>query len=734
MAGPRFDGLDKRKVASHIGVMMAVAAVLGIVVSGLAIPFAGVFGFTAKDLANSASDLPKELTTEALPQRTEIVDAVGDPIATLYDQNRVNVQLSQISRTMVKAIVAIEDYRFYQHGALDMKGTLRALFTNSTQGGVVQGGSSITQQLVKQTLVNQADTVAEQKAAIADTFARKLRELRYAIALERLHSKDWILQQYLNTVYFGDGAYGIQAAAQHFFNVNAKDLTLPQAALLAGLVRSPEALNPTDNPQGAIERRNVVLDRMAQLNVISYQRAEHFKKRGLHLDVQPTANGCVNSSAPFFCSYVVSYLMKDNALGNTKKERERVLWGGGLTIQTTMHAQFQHWATVAATTHVSKHDNAIGAIAEVEPGTGDVWALAQSRPMGTDAGAGQTFLNYTVPKKFGSANGFQPGSTFKFFVMAAALEEGLPETTSFYAPSTLNVSEGEFRTCRGMYPSTQIWPAHNSTDATDQTLELAMDAAGQAMWEWDVVRDHMRFTGNWEQVLGYEPEHVANTRDGWLSLVMASDRDRADACLDAFLHGRAPGYDCEYRIRHASGSWVWITVQGKVVDQDDQGRPLRMIGVARDVTTEHQGREELQQLAQLLQLAFDGIFVWTPAGGIEFWNHGAELQYGYTVAEALGRQPNELLRTEFPCDEALKEEALQKDGLWRGELSHTTRDGRRIVVNAVLQRVADGQERVLEITRDITEAKAYETRLLEREQALAYSQQRLQVALDAGRM
>ncbi|HWU23526.1 MAG TPA: transglycosylase domain-containing protein [Nocardioides sp.] len=476
MAGPRFDGLDKRKVASHIGVMMAVAAVLGIVVSGLAIPFAGVFGFTAKDLSNSASDLPKELTTEALPQRTEIVDSVGDPIATLYDQNRVNVQLSQISRTMVKAIVAIEDYRFYQHGALDMKGTLRALFTNSTQGGVVQGGSSITQQLVKQTLVNQADTVAEQKAAVADTFARKLRELRYAIALERLHSKDWILQQYLNTVYFGDGAYGIQAAAQHFFNVNAKDLTLPQAALLAGLVRSPEALNPTDNPQGAIERRNVVLDRMAQLNVISYRRADHFKKRGLHLDVQPTANGCVNSSAPFFCSYVVSYLMKDHALGNTKKERERVLWGGGLTIQTTMHPQFQHWATVAATTHVSKHDNAIGALAEVEPGTGDVWALAQSRPMGTDANAGQTFLNYTVPRKFGSANGFQPGSTFKFFVMAAALEEGLPETTSFYAPSTLNVSEGEFRTCRGMYPSTQIWPAHNSTDATDQTMDMDVGA------------------------------------------------------------------------------------------------------------------------------------------------------------------------------------------------------------------------------------------------------------------
>ena len=476
MAGPRFDGLDKRKVAFHIGVMMAVAAVLGIVVSGLAIPFAGVLGFSAKDLANSASDLPKELTTEALPQRTEIVDSAGDPIATLYDQNRVNVQLSQISRTMVKAIVAIEDYRFYQHGALDVKGTLRALFTNSTQGGVVQGGSSITQQLVKQTLVNQADTVAEQKAAVADTFARKLRELRYAIALEQLHSKDWILQQYLNTVYFGDGAYGIQAAAQHFFNVNAKDLTLPQAALLAGLVRSPEALNPTDNPQGAIERRNVVLDRMAQLHAISYESADHFKKQGLRLDVQPTANGCVNSSAPTFCSYVVSYLMKDPAFGATKKERERVLWGGGLTIQTTMHPQFQHWATVAATTHVYKTDNAIGAIAEVEPGTGDVWAIAQSRPMGADAKSGQTFLNYAVPTKYGSANGFQPGSTFKFFVMAAALEEGLPETTSFYAPQTLSVAQDEFRTCQGMYTATTPWTPSNSTPATNQTMDMDVAA------------------------------------------------------------------------------------------------------------------------------------------------------------------------------------------------------------------------------------------------------------------
>ena len=170
-------------------------------------------------------------------------------IATLYDENRVNVPLSQISRTMVKAIVAIEDYRFYQHGALDLKGTLRALVTNQANNGVVQGGSSITQQMVKLTLLNQAHTKAERKAATADTYARKLRELRYAIAFEQNYSKDWILERYLNIAYFGDGAYGIQSAARHYFNVNAKDLNLRQSAMLAGPGEEPHGLRPHQLPR-----------------------------------------------------------------------------------------------------------------------------------------------------------------------------------------------------------------------------------------------------------------------------------------------------------------------------------------------------------------------------------------------------------------------------------------------------------------------------------------------------
>ena len=170
-----------------------------------------------------------------------------------------------ISRPMVKAIVAIEDYRFYDHGALDLKGTVRAFVTNQANGGSVQGGSSITQQMVKQTLLYQAETDEERKAATEETYARKIRELRYAIAFEKNHTKDWILERYLNIAYFGDGAFGVQSAARHFFSKNAKDLNLLESATLAGLVKNPVGYDPVDNPERAESRRNVVLDRMAQL-------------------------------------------------------------------------------------------------------------------------------------------------------------------------------------------------------------------------------------------------------------------------------------------------------------------------------------------------------------------------------------------------------------------------------------------------------------------------------------
>ena len=448
---PRHERLPAHRVLSHILVMIAVSAVLGVVVAGLAIPFAGVAGIGARNVARTMDNLPEELQTaeDPLSQRTTILDADGNRLASLYDENRITVPLKGISRTMVKAVVAIEDYRFYQHGALDLKGTLRALITNQANNGVVQGGSSITQQLVKLTLLSQAKTKAEKKAATDDTYARKLKELRYAIALEQSHTKDWILERYLNTAYFGDGAFGVQAAAKHYFNVNARDLNLRQAALLAGLVKNPTGYDPTNYPDRAIERRDLVLDRMAELNAIPRDKAEKNKERDLGLDVQDVDNGCVNSRAPFFCDYVIEWLLQDPQLGESVQERRNLLKNGGLTIKTTINLADQDAADNAVKAHVYPTDQAIGALAVVEPGTGNVLALAQSRPMGAARKEGETYLNYVVPEELGHSKCCQAGSTFKVFTLASALQQGLPLTTSFVSNSPMTFNFDDYDTCPG---------------------------------------------------------------------------------------------------------------------------------------------------------------------------------------------------------------------------------------------------------------------------------------------
>jgi membrane peptidoglycan carboxypeptidase len=471
MSVPPEERLPASRVASHLGVMAVVAAVMGVVVAGLAIPFAGVLGIASKSLSRTVESLPAELRTQPLAQQTKIVDPQGQTIATLYDENRINVPIGQISRKMVKSIVAIEDYRFYQHGALDLKGTLRALITNQSSGGVVQGGSSITQQMVKMTLISQAKTKKERKAATDDTYARKLTELRYAIAFEQHYSKDWILERYLNIAYFGDGAYGVQAAARHYFGTNAKDLTWVQGATLAGLVKNPTNYDPLRNADRGLQRRNVVLDRLAQLHVIGQHKADKFKKQPLGLHPVATPNGCINSSAPFFCDYVVRYLEHDPALGKTPEARKQLIYTGGLTIHTTIDPRFQRAADTSVKAHVAPTDQAIGALAMIEPGTGDVKAIAQSRPMGRDAAHGQTFLNYVVPQTYGDSAGFQPGSTFKAFVLAAAIQQGIPLTETINAPPEVNIPMSQYRVCGGQnFTSTDTWDVHTSTGSGTMNL------------------------------------------------------------------------------------------------------------------------------------------------------------------------------------------------------------------------------------------------------------------------
>src|SRR4051794_9338097 len=271
-------------VVSHLAVIIAVAAVLGVLVAGLVVPFVGAIGYGARATADSLQNLPTELKAMPLSQRSRVLDRNGNPIAAFYDENRVNVPLDKVSPIMRKAVVAIEDYRFYEHGALDLKGTLRA-FVNNQANGSTQGGSSITQQMAKMTQLAQARTEAERKAATANTYQRKILELRHAIAFEQNYSKDWILERYLNLAYFGDGAYGVQAAARHYFSVNASQLNVAQAAVLAGLVKNPVGFDPTTYPARALARRNVVLQRMAELHAIPDDMATGLEQSKLGLNV-----------------------------------------------------------------------------------------------------------------------------------------------------------------------------------------------------------------------------------------------------------------------------------------------------------------------------------------------------------------------------------------------------------------------------------------------------------------
>lgn len=454
------------KVLKHLAVMGAIAAAMGLLVAGLTIPVAASLGYTAKVVDETVQQFPEELDEMPLAQSSKVLAKNGKVIATFYDENRVNVRLDQIAPIMQKALVAIEDYRFYEHGALDLKGTLRA-FVNNQSSGSTQGGSSITQQLAKMTAVTQAQTPEQRRAAVADTYQRKIVELRHAIAFEQKHTKDWILERYLNIAYFGDGAYGVQAAAKHYFSIDASELDTQQAAILAGLVKNPTGYSPVRFPDRAKARRDVVLSRMGQLNVIPAQEATALQQTDLDLNVAPTGNGCMASkSAPFYCDYVRRYLLDDPALGATVADRERLLDQGGLVIQTTMAPAFQRAATNAAQGAVDPTDMAIGALAMVEPGTGNVLGIGQSRPMGRDKAKGQTFLDYAVPTQYGDSNGFQAGSTFKLFVIAAALEQGMSPYTSISSPAQVSLAMNKFMLCNDQpYSSYDTWEPRNSTSS-----------------------------------------------------------------------------------------------------------------------------------------------------------------------------------------------------------------------------------------------------------------------------
>ncbi|WP_297779942.1 transglycosylase domain-containing protein [Aeromicrobium sp.] len=451
-----------------VAAMARLAGLAGLLVALVLIPTTALVAVTVSNATDDVLNLPLELEDQPSAQTTRLLASNGELIAYFYNENRQDVPLDKIAPIMQDALLSIEDARFYEHGALDVKGTLRALVNNASDGQT-QGGSSITQQLVKLTLVSQATTREQVQAATKKSKARKIRELKLAVEYESKHTKKEILERYLNLAYFGDGAYGISAAAYHYFSKSPNELNARQAATLAGLVKNPVEFDPNVYPEKALQRRNTVLAVMARLGKITEAQSQKFQDQGLGLKVTEFPNGCVSSKAEFSCDYVRRYLLLQDALGSSVKERQVRLERGGLTIKSNIDLGMQSATDKAVSSTVRATDNgAIAALASVEPGTGKVRALSQSRPMGRSKKKGQSFINFVVPRKYGDSGGFPAGSTFKAFTVAAALKNGVDVGQTYNAPKNMTMPAGTYKACNGY--GTAEWKVSNSTTSGTKNM------------------------------------------------------------------------------------------------------------------------------------------------------------------------------------------------------------------------------------------------------------------------
>jgi membrane peptidoglycan carboxypeptidase len=422
---------------------LAISTLIGAMVALAAAPVVAVTGAVLRNAITEFQNLPAALTTPPLPERTRIVASDGTLVGSIFDENRVEVPLQAVSPLMQQAMIAIEDSRFFLHNGFDLRGLIRAFFANAAAGEVVQGGSTITQQLVENTLLQVATTPEEVKAARAQSVLGKIQEIQYALQLERTLSKQQILERYLNVSYFGAGAYGIESAARRYFSKSATELNANESAIIAGIVQSPSANDPLAYPDRNEARRNVVLDRMVDLGFLSRDDANTYKDLSVadSLDPSPLANGCVSSYAPYFCDYVLTEIRNNPAYGATLDDREAFLRQTGLTIETTLRPDVQRSAQSAVDTTIPRDDESKKAISivMVEPATGGIIAMAQNRLWGTE-GDGYTTYNYGVGRANNGTVGMQAGSTFKAYTLAAAFKQGISPSLVINArnPKTFN--------------------------------------------------------------------------------------------------------------------------------------------------------------------------------------------------------------------------------------------------------------------------------------------------------
>ena len=389
----------------------------GVLVAAVMSPFVVGGGFVAGRVAEGAERITPASMAGDVPLVTTVTDRNGTPIATVFDQYRLPVAANRIAPVLKAAVVSIEDRRFYQEHGIDPTGVVRALL-HDIGGGPTEGGSTITQQLVKNYLIDVVDRndPAAQQADRADTVTRKIREARSAIELDRSTGKDDILADYLNVVEFTGRIYGASAAAEAYFGTTVDKLTLPQAALLAGMVNNPTLFDPYAHPGAAVKRRNEVLAAMVSTHAIDLATANTARSAPIGVlrggpVVPPSTCAGAAPDAGFLCQYALSYV---RSAGLTADE----LSTGGYTIRTTLDPAVSTAAKDAVNANVATtQDGVANTMAVVSPGSHEVLAMVANRDLGTDADAGETSSNIVADV----SDPFGAGSVFKIFTAAAAL-------------------------------------------------------------------------------------------------------------------------------------------------------------------------------------------------------------------------------------------------------------------------------------------------------------------------
>ena len=371
-------------------------------------------------------DLPsiEEADFDDVAEESVMYASDGETLLAEFQlEKRDPVELDEISDYVLEATVDTEDVRFYEHNGVDLTGIVRALINNLT-GGDLEGASTITQQLVRNTLLSdEADDIS---------FERKVREAELALQMEEAYSKDEILLMYLNTINYGDGCYGIEAAAQNYFSVSASELTLAQAATLVGIPQSPTYLNPKEYPEACLERRNTVLERMLDAGDITQEEYDEACAEPLGLNAADDAPEDGIYAYPYFTSYVRELLTEeDNQYGCSYSE----LFNGGLTIYTTLDVEMQEEAEAACETQrASMSDDLDCALVAIDVDTGEVKALV----------GGEDYSESQVNIATGSGGGGRmAGSTFKAFTLAAAIEQGIDPDSTIDCSSPMTLSDDE---------------------------------------------------------------------------------------------------------------------------------------------------------------------------------------------------------------------------------------------------------------------------------------------------